>query len=156
VLAVVGVSLLLTAAVAGLAYTFARAPDGPPLAAIDIQSGKPFELAVTSKGVPLRFWVDMKCDSCAFPVEGKLELSANGSVVESTEISAGDTRDRAWGGHSRTLEQHLILQADQRPAGELITAKGVLTVRGPRGAMGAPIEGAPAPMLGVFRLSVTN
>jgi hypothetical protein len=157
VLAALGASLLVTALFAALAYLLARPPDGPPLATRDIRSGEPFEIRVPSNGKPLRVWLDMRCDSCAFPVEGKIELSQGGRVFAGNEISAGDNRDRAWGGHSRTLEQHLVYDADEQPAGDEITAKGTLTVPGPRdGITAAPVEGAPGPKLTLFRLTVTN
>lgn len=155
-LVAMGAGLLLAALAVALAYLFARPPDGPPLASQEIRSGEPFEIRFASNGKPTRVWLDMRCDHCAFPVEGKIELWHGGKVFAGNEISAGDSRDRAWGGHSRTLEQHLVYDADEQPAGGEITVKGTLTVPGPRGNTGAPVEGAPKPTLAVFRLTVTN
>jgi DNA replicative helicase MCM subunit Mcm2 (Cdc46/Mcm family) len=98
----------------------------------------------------------MRCDSCGFPVEGAMKLSARGSSFMSAEISAGDSRDRAWGGYSRSLEQHLLFDAPARPPGDEVTVTGTLTVRGARAPTGAPVKGAPAPTMHVFRLTVTN
>ncbi len=148
--------LLLTAGALGLALLLARPPDGPPLAVQDIPSGQPFELELVSNGKSLRFWLDMQCDNCAFPVEGAMTVSAQGKELARAEISAGDSDDRAWGGHSRSLQQHLVFDAPAAAAGEKLTVKGTLAPLAPRGLTGAPVKGAPGPEMRLFRLSVTN
>lgn len=156
VLAAVGAASLLVAGIVGVAALAFSPPQGPPLAVAEIEHDRHFELAVPSNGKPLRIWLDMRCEDCGFPVEGAVELSSAGELFQKMEISAGDSRDRAWGGHGRSLEQHLLFDTKPRPAGETIVVRGKLTVRGARGLTGAPMEDAPPPVLRLFRVSVTN
>jgi hypothetical protein len=156
VLAVGGATLLLTAGIIALAAVSFTPPSGPPLATRDIQPGQPFDFELPANGKPIRVWLDMQCESCGFPVEGTMTVSAGGHSIASNEISAGDTRDRAWGGHSRSLVDHQIFDAPARPAGEELTIRGTLRVRGARGSMGGALEDAPPTRMRLFRLAITN
>jgi hypothetical protein len=151
-----GAALLLAAGIVGVAAVSFTPPSGPPLATRNLQPGQPFELKLAANGKSLRVWLDMQCDSCGYPVEGRMTVFARGHSIASGEISAGDTHDHAWGGHSRSLEDHQVFEAPARPAGEELTITGTLRVRGARGLLGGPLEGAPRPRMRLFRLTVTN
>lgn len=155
--ALAGVAMLLIAGgivlMAAIAFT---PPSGPPLARRDIEPAQPFELRLPANGKPIRVWLDMQCDSCGFPVEGAMKVTAGGASIAVGEISAGDSQDHAWGGHSRSLEEHQVFSAPARPAGEELTLTGVLGVRGARGVFGGAIKDAPPPAMRLFRLTVTN
>lgn len=156
VIAVGGATLLFTAAIVGMAAVFFTPPSGPPLATRDIVPGRPFEFRLPANGTPIRIWLDMQCDSCGFPVEGAMTVKAGGHSIASGEISAGDTNDHAWGGHSRSLVDHQVFEAPARPNGEELTITGTLRVRGARGFFGGPLQGAPSPTMKLFRLTMTN
>ena len=151
-----GATLLLAAGIVGMASVFFSPPSGPPLAARDIQPGQPFELKLPANGKSIRVWLDMQCDGCGFPVEGAMTVSAGGHSIASNEISAGDSNDHAWGGHSRSLVEHQVFSAPARPAGEQLTITGALRLRGARGFMGGALKDAPPTTMRLFRLTVTN
>ncbi len=151
-----GATLLLGAAIVGMAAVLFSPPSGPPLATRDIQPGQGFELRLPANDRPIRVWLDMQCDSCGFPVEGAMTVSAGGLSIASNEISAGDTNDHAWGGHNRSLVGHQVFSAPARPAGEELTITGTLRVRGARGFMGGALKDVPPPTMRLFRLTVTN
>ena len=88
-------------------------------------------------------------------VTGEVKISEGGRVVEALEISAGDSRDRAWGGTSRKLEQHLLIDTDGPPAGKEVVLRGRLIIGPARGNFStAPVKGAPPPRVKTFRLTV--
>jgi len=151
------IALVLAIGVLGLAYAFFSPPDGPPLASRDLRSGEPFVLRFASNGEDVRLWLDMECDECSFPVDGSMRLSRGGEVFTDVEIQTGDANDEAWGGHSRSLEDQLLLDAPAQPGGAEVIASGTLTVHEARDSLsGSYIEGAPPPKIRVFRLTVTN
>ena len=130
-------------------------PPGPPIATMDIRSGQPFELRFVSTGEVPRVFLDMDCESCSFPVTGSMTLTSGGKPLMSTEVSAGDSHDRAWGGYSRSLQQHLLFDAPEQPAGTAVTISGTLAVGPARGNWStAPVKGAPPPRVKVLRLTV--
>lgn len=154
VLLVGAAALLATGAIVAVAASEFSPPDDAPLATHDIQSGKPFEFEVVSNGKPLRVWLDMRCDRCALPVDGAIQLSANGKIYAPREISAG-TR-RTLDGDAHALEQHLLFDADERPKGEVTRVTGTLSVSGPKRWTGGRIEGAGGPDVHSLRLSISN
>lgn len=136
-------------------YNVAGGPPGPPLATIDIRSGEPFELRFTSDGRAPRVFVDMDCDSCSYPLTGKMSLHAGARELFANEISAGDTRDRAWGGTSRQLVQHPLFSVSEQPAGTELILRGTLIVGPARGTFSTtPVKGAPPPVIKVLRVTV--
>lgn len=138
-----------------IGVTVIQPPPGPPLATLDIESGKPFELAFVSDGEAARIWVDMACDSCSLPLEGEIAVYRGQQELASNEVMAGDSRDRAWGGTSRRLQQHLIFDVDAQPAGTELSVRGKLTVGVAKGNLSpTPIEGAPPPKVRLLRVSV--
>ena len=148
-------ALLLGVAVPLIIGFVVQPPPGAALATADIQSAKAFELRFTADGQDLRVWLDMACDSCSFPVTGEIKVIVEDRVVESLEISAGDSRDRAWGGTSRKLEQHLLIDTDAQPAGKEVVLRGKLVIGPARGNFStAPVKGAPPPRVKTLRLTV--
>ena len=149
--------LVLTAAIAGLAYVFFSPPDGPPIAAFDIRSGDPFELSFAANGADLRVWLEMECDDCSLPVDGSMRLSANGRAIEAAEISAGSTKRGGWSGGTHSISEVELLDADAQPAGATMLLAGTLTVHGGRDFLAHEVKAdAPPPKVRAFRLTVTN
>jgi hypothetical protein len=132
------------------------APEGEPLATLDLRSGEPFQLQFTSDGQDPRVWLDLHCESCSYPVTGAMTLRSGKKTLLSTQIQAGDRRDRTWGGTTRTLRKLLLLVAPAQPAGATITISGTLTVGPARGNLSTlPVEGAPPPRVKLLRITVT-
>jgi hypothetical protein len=152
-----GAAIVLTGVIAVPAFMFRTPPDGPPLAFRDIQSGEPFEMRFVSNGEALRIWLDMACDNCSFPVDGSMQLTARGEEFTSVTIQAGDGRDRAWGGHKRSLEQHMLFNAPAQHKGVDVIITGTLTVHRSRTFFsGAYMKDGPSPAIQIFRVTVTN
>jgi hypothetical protein len=154
--AAIAVSVVLVAGV-GLPlimYYVVSPPPGPPLAVVDIRSGQPFELTFVSNGRTPRVFLDMQCKSCSFPVGGALTLSGGDRVPNTVTISVGSSRDRAWGGHDRELEQRLLTDGPALPSGTKMVLKGSLVVGPARGLTGSPIKDAPPPLVKVLRVTV--
>jgi len=130
---------------------------GPPLAVLDLRSGEPFELPFVATGKEPRVFLDLQCESCSFPVTGELAFQAGDRVLHKNRISAGDLRDRAWGGHDRKLDQHLIFGGPEPPAGTRVVLKGTLLVGPARGGLSnAPLKDAPPTRVRVLRVTVAD
>jgi hypothetical protein len=129
-------------------------PKGPPFAVQDIRSGQPFEVPFVSDGKSARIFLDLRCESCSFPVTGSFTLTAGDRTIHKAEVSAGDLRDRAWGGHDRWLDQQLIHDGPAPAAGTRVVLRGMLSVGPALDWKNSPVKGAPPATLKVFRLTI--
>jgi hypothetical protein len=151
------VAIILAGIIVTLAFIFRPPPEGKPLALLDIRSGEPFEMHFVSNGDAVRIWLDMACDNCSFPVTGSMQLTFRGETFSAVNIQAGDSRDRAWGGHRRSLQQHMLFDAPPQPKNVEVAVTGTLTVHGPRSSLsGAYLKDGPPPAVNTFRVTVTN
>ena len=129
-------------------------PKGPPFAVQDIRSGQPFELAFVSDGKSARIFLDMDCESCSFPVTGSFSLSTGDKTIHEARVSAGNSRDRAWGGRDRKLEQQLIHDGPAPATGTRVVLRGTLTVGPALDWKNSPVKDAPPARVKVLRLCV--
>jgi hypothetical protein len=149
------VLLLVSIGLPFVMFHLVSPPPGPPLAVMEIRSGQPFELPFLSNGQAPRVFLDMQCESCSLPITGTLKLSVGKRTFHQAEISAGDSRDRAWGGHDRKLDQHLLYDGPASSAGTRVVLSGSLVVGVARGSLlSSPIKGAPPTKVRVLRVTV--
>lgn len=146
-----GAALLLTALVLAIGWLVAPPPTGPVVASLALTSGEPFKLTYPSDGSPQRVWLDMACEDCSLPVDGRVSISFDGSEQKSVEISAGSAEPLS---DSAGLDSQPLTSIPSAPPGAVVAVSGVLSVAGPRGLLSSQPEPGKVPQVSRFRLSI--
>ncbi len=130
---------------------------GTQIASLDVRSGEPFELRFISNGKNVHVWLNLECDECSYPVNGKMLLMTGGQPVKSVEISAGGTRHGGWEGGTKSLSWREVFEAKAQTSGKAMILSGTLFVYGARDFFFRKVrKDAPPPRVRMLRITVTD
>jgi len=130
---------------------------GTQIASLDVRSGEPFELRFISNGKNVHVWLNLECDECSYPVNGKMLLMTGGHPVKSVEISAGGTKRSGWEGGTKSLSWHEVLEAEAQTSGKTMILSGTLFVYGARDFFFHKVrKDATPPKVRTLRVTVTD